>query len=154
MYPQAFPDEDLVPLVRELLDDSRITMSLVATTNSKIVGNVIFTTCGVEGGDARIALLAPLAVAPDHQRQGIGGALVRDGLQKLREARFALVCVLGDPAYYGRLGFVPDKRVTTPYPLPAEWNDAWQSQHLGDATTFDGRLLVPSPWQHEKLWTD
>ena len=154
VYPRAFPEEDLVPVVTELLEDTSITMSLVATADDRIVGNVIFTSCGVEGDDARIALLAPLAVAPDHQRQGIGSALVRDGLRRLQEAGFALVCVLGDPAYYGLLGFVPEKRVTIPYPLPAEWGDAWQSQHLGHVKKFDGRLLVPSPWQHEELWTD
>ena len=77
LYPQAFPDEDLVPVVAELLDDPEITLALVATSNERIVGNVIFTTCGLEGSEARVALLAPLAVAPDCQRQGIGSALVR-----------------------------------------------------------------------------
>ena len=63
MYPQAFPDEDLVPVVTELLEDSSISMSLVATSDSKIVGNVIFTRCDVNGRDDRSAMLAPLAVA-------------------------------------------------------------------------------------------
>ncbi len=153
MYPRAFPDEDLVPVVSELLDDRSITLSLVAASDHEIVGNVIFTDCTVECSNARVALLAPLAVAPEHQRQGVGSALVRDGLQRLRDEGYAFVCVLGDPAYYGRLGFVPEQRVEPPYPIPAEWADAWQSQHLGDAKAIDGRFRVPPPWQHEALWT-
>ena len=153
MYPRAFPEEDLVPVVSELLADESITMSLVATSDDEIVGNVIFTDCAVEGSNARIALLAPLAVAPDSQRQGIGGTLVRDGLQRLQEEGYAFVCVLGDPAYYGRLGFVPERRVEPPYPIPAEWADAWQSQYLDDAAAFEGGFLLPPVWRHEELWT-
>ena len=154
IYPQAFPDEDLVPLVLELLPDTRTTLSLVATIDDEIVGNVIFTSCGAEGGDARVALLAPLAVRPDCQRQGIGSALVDEGLKQLKEEGFGLVCVLGDPAYYSRLGFVPEKNVATPYPIPTEWADAWQSQRLGNPGTLTGKLLVPAQWQRPELWSE
>ncbi len=153
MYPQAFPDEDLVPVVSELLADVAIRTSLVATIDDRIVGNVIFTTCGVEGSDVAVAMLAPLAVAPDRQRQGIGSALVRDGLQRVRKAGFGLVCVLGDPAYYGRLGFTTETTIDTPYPLPAEWATAWQSQALRDVETCAGTLKVPPPWQHPEYWS-
>ena len=154
MYPRAFPDEDLVPVVSELLSDAPIRISLVATIDDRIVGNVIFTTCGVEGSDVEVAMLAPLAVAPDCQRQGIGSALVHDGLRRLREAGFGRVCVLGDPAYYGRLGFTTETKIDSPYPLPAEWATAWQSQALGHAEAGAGRLLVPPAWQHPELWSE
>jgi putative acetyltransferase len=153
IYPRAFPDEDLVPVVRELLDDTDSRLSLVATTGDEIAGNVIFTTCGVQGSDAKVALLGPLVVAPDCQRQGIGSQLVRAGLQQLAEADFDRVCVLGDPGYYGRLGFVRETGIETPYPMPAEWDGAWQSQALGDASTCAGKLVVPPPWQHPELWS-
>lgn len=152
LYPQAFPEEDLVPVVTALLEDPPIRMSLIATIDEEIVGNVIYTTCSVEGEDARIALLAPLAVSPGFQRQGIGSKLVHDGLHRLGEADFDLVCVLGDPAYYGRLGFVPERRVGTPFPLPPEWADAWQSRPLGDLA-IAGNLLVPAQWQRPELWS-
>lgn len=154
MYPRAFPDEDLVPVVTALLDDPPIRTSLVATIDREIVGNVIFTTCALNGSDARVALLAPLAVAPDNQRQGIGSALVKHGGQQLKDAGFALVCVLGDPAYYGRRGFMPERNVKPPYPLPAEWADAWQSQYLGGVMSLAGKLVVPSQWRHPELWSE
>ena len=154
LYPRAFPEEDLVPVVRALLEDPPNRMSLVATIDEAIAGNVIFTSCGVEDSDAKVALLAPLAVAPDFQKQGIGSALVRDGLRRLKEAGFDLVCVLGDPAYYGRFGFVPERHVETPYPIPPEWADAWQSLQLDPAVRLQGRLAVPSQWQHKELWSE
>ena len=55
---------------------------------------------------APIAGLAPLAVLPAAQRQGVGSALVREGLARCRAAGYAIVVVLGDPAYYSRFGFV------------------------------------------------
>ncbi|MDJ0904626.1 MAG: N-acetyltransferase [Woeseiaceae bacterium] len=154
MYPHAFPDEDLVPLVTELLADKPIRMSLVATGDNRVIGNVIFTACRVDGSDAGVALLAPLAVTPDCQRQGVGSALVHDGLRRLGEAGYGVVCVLGDPAYYGRLGFAPEKRIEPPYPIPAQWADAWQSLYLADMAALEGKFLVPPVWQHPELWTN
>lgn len=153
IYPEAFPDEDLLPVVRALLQDPTIGMSLVATTGSRVVAHVFFTSCTVDGSDMKIALLAPLAVAPGLQRQGIGTSIVRDGLQRLQHAGVQLACVLGDPAYYARLGFVAETLIAPPYPLPAEWGSAWQSQHLGDvATSCAGKLSVPPQWRHRELW--
>lgn len=153
LYPEAFPDEDLLPLVRELLQESAITMSLVGTTDSRLSGHAIFTRCGVAGSRVNAALLGPLAVAPACQRQGIGSAIVRAGLRRLEDAGVSLVCVLGDPAYYSRLGFTPEFRVEPPYPLPAEWRSAWQSKHLGDISApCAGQLSVPPQWLRPALW--
>lgn len=153
MYPLAFPEEDLVPLVRDLLGDPGVAMSLVATVDGEIVGHVAFTTCAVEGSNLAASLLAPLAVAPDRQRQGIGSALVHEGLARLGESNVDVVFVLGDPAYYGRLGFGQDSQVQPPYPLPAEWYVAWQSQYLDKATPAgSGKLAVPPQWLDPTLW--
>ena len=149
LYPDAFPDEDLLPLVRELLQEAPDALSLVGIIHSSLVGHVIFTTCGIAGSSDKVALLGPLAVAAAWRRQGIGGAIVRAGLQRLENAGLTRVYVLGDPAYYGRLGFVPAARVAPPYPLPAEWREAWQSMSLGRAEPpHQGKLSVPPPWLH------
>ena len=153
IYTAAFPDEDLVPLVRELLDDRADVLSLVAVANSEVIGHVAFTECSVDEGSSDVALLAPLAVAPAQHRQGIGTDLVRAGFELLEGQGVSRVFVLGDPAYYGRFGFEADARVEPPYALPAEWDGAWQSRSLGESTsTCSGKLLVPPPWQHRSLW--
>ena len=152
LYPKAFPDEDLLPLVRELLQDPTIAMSLVGAINAQVVGHVIFTNCGVTGSCIKAALLGPLAVAPTWQRQGIGSALVRAGLQRQKE-QVDLVFVLGDPAYYGRLGFTQEALIEPPFRLPVEWSEAWQSQYLVDTTLpCAGKLSVPPQWRQPSLW--
>jgi len=153
LYPKAFPDEDLLPVVCALLQDPAIGMSLVATVDSQIAAHVFFTNCTLVDSDTGVALLAPLAVVPELQRKGIGTAIVGDGLQRLRNEGVPLVCVLGDPAYYGRLGFEAEVLVEPPYRLPAEWDGAWQSQYLGDTeTSCAGILSVPPQWQQRELW--
>jgi len=153
LYPRAFPEEDLLPIVRDLLNDPGVALSFVATTGRRVSGHVIFTRCRVGASFANAALLGPLAVAPEWQGQGIGTALVRAGIRQLKAANVNQVYVLGDPAYYSRLGFIPEPSVEPPYPLPAEWDGAWQSQALGESeTTFAGTLSVPDPWMRRTLW--
>ncbi len=153
LYPDAFPDEDLLPLVRELLGEASGVVSLVGLADQAVVGHVIFTTCGIARRPEKVALLAPLAVAPDCQRQGIGSALVRAGLGRVEDAGAQQVYVLGDPAYYGRFGFAPDERVTPPYPLPEQWRSAWQSLSLrASMPHLHGKLSVPHPWRRPALW--
>jgi putative acetyltransferase len=85
LYPDAFPDEDLLPLVRDLLHDTTVATSIVGEIDSRIVGHVIFTKCGVTGKRTNAALLGPLAVTPALQGKGIGSALVRTGLRQLED---------------------------------------------------------------------
>ncbi len=153
LYPKAFPDENLLPLVRELLQDATITVSLVGVADSQIAGHVLFTRCGVVGSSIKASLLGPLAVAPEWQRRGVGSALVRAGLQRLRKEEVHVVCVLGDPRYYVRHGFEQESRIEPPFRLPPEWSSAWQSQYLDDTMApCSGRLAVPVQWQQPALW--
>ena len=153
LYPAAFPDEDLLPLLRELLQERTNVLSLVGIAGSTLVGHIAFTTCSIAGHTDKVALLGPLAVTPAWQRQGIGRAIVHEGSKWMEKANVTRVYVLGDPAYYGRLGFAPETGVTPPYPLPAEWNGAWQSLQLSSAKqTLLGELSVPQPWRQPDLW--
>ena len=154
LYPAAFPEEDLLPVVKSLLATPSIVLSLVAIMESQVAGHVAFTACNVEGSDAKVALLAPLAVAPAVQRQGIGTALVRAGVRHLEENGVSKVFVLGDPAYYGRHGFEREPLVEAPYPIPEQWRDAWQSMGLGDNDRpGTGKLIVPELWKKPELWS-
>jgi len=153
LYAETFPDEDLLPLVRDLLRDSDSALSLVGAIGSQLAGHAIFTRCGLADGSAKAALLGPLAVGPGWQRRGIGSALVRAGLRQLKDADVELIFVLGDPAYYGRFGFTPDRRVAPPFALPSEWSGAWQSRYLRDTSRpCAGKLTVPPPWRRRALW--
>lgn len=154
LYPAAFPDEDLLPLVRALLaEPGSLVLSLVASVGQTLVGHILLTLCGVQGCDAKVALLGPLAVAPDYQQAGVGAALIQAGLREVETYGVSRVLVLGDPAYYSRFGFTPESEVVPPYPLPDEWREAWQSLPLGAATEqVAGELLVPSAWREPALW--
>lgn len=153
LYPRAFPDEDLRALVTALLDEDGGVVSLVAESGGNILGHAIITLCDLEGSGHRVALLGPLCVDPARQRQGIGGALIGAGLTRMQSAGTAQICVLGDPAYYGKFGFKPESRIDPPYPLPKEWRGAWQSRRLtGDLDLPMGRMAVPAPWRDPALW--
>ena len=153
LYAKVFPEEDLLPLVRDLLRDPSIAMSLVGVVDTEVVGHAIFTKCEVVGSGVNAALLGPLAVTPERQRRGIGRSIVCEGLTRLEVAGVQLVCVLGDPAYYARFGFAAETLVEPPYRLPTEWRNAWQSKYLG-ATVLqcDGTLSVPRQWARPALW--
>lgn len=154
LYPLAFPAEDLTGIVGDLLGLSGAVLSLAAWQGDALAGHALFTSGAVATKDGPpVALLGPLAVAPDHQRQGIGRRLVEEGLARLKAQGVALVLVLGDPAYYGRLGFLPERDVLAPYPLPDEWATAWQSVRLDTvAGRPAGRLVLPRPWMRPELW--
>jgi putative acetyltransferase len=154
LYPDAFPNEELRPLVKALLQDTPSVLSLVAIAGrSALIGHIVFTPCSVAGGSDGVALLGPLAVAPAWQKRGVGSALVRAGLDWLRSADFYKIFVLGDPAYYGRFGFDAERSVVPPFPLPEEWRVAWQSISLrSTASRLQGTLSVPPAWNEPTLW--
>jgi len=153
LYPAAFPDEELRPLVEALLVEKTGTLSLIACVDETIVGHLLFTICSVSGRYEDVALLGPLAVAPPHRRQGIGSAVVREGLRLLSEDRVVSVYVLGDPAYYNRFGFSPEGKVVPPYILPDDWLGAWQSHSLKKLDRpLGGKLRVPRAWEQPTLW--
>ena len=152
IYPKAFPEEELRPVVKELLGDGAEAISLVGCLGDELAGHVIFTICSIGGSDKTAALLAPLAVDPVSQKRGVGGALVRYGFEALKKRNVSHVYVLGDPAYYGRFGFAPEANIAPPYPIPPEWREAWQSISLNGASPPPGKLAVPAPWRKPALW--
>ena len=153
LYSAAFPDEDLIPLLRELLSEKNNVFSFFATNNGVLVGHIVFTICSITGRNEKVSLLGPVAVSPHIQRQGIGSTLIQEGLNRLKNDEVTQIYVLGDPAYYCRFGFKPDSNVKPPYDLPQKWQTAWQSVSLHNIkSAFEGTLSVPKPWRQPTLW--
>lgn len=99
-------------------------LSLVAVEDNTIVGHILFSPVTIETdkGSLEALALAPMAVRPDYQRQGIGTALIHQGLDMCRQMDYGIVIVIGHPHYYPRFGFSParDKGLEAPFPVPNE----------------------------------
>lgn len=98
----AFPGSAEADLVEQLRTDDDAAIELVAEVDRTIIGHILFSP--VEAGFRALAL-APLAVFPDNQRQGVGSALVGAGHDLARNQGWTAIFVLGDPGYYGRFGY-------------------------------------------------
>ncbi|MEQ9812738.1 MAG: N-acetyltransferase [Azospirillaceae bacterium] len=95
-------------IVDALRETGTLTVSLVAEADGQIVGHVALSPVTVAGEDVGWFGLGPVSVRPERQGQGIGGALVRAGLTRLRAQGARGCVVLGDPGYYRRFGFTHD----------------------------------------------
>jgi len=109
---RAFGRPAEADLVDALRRNGKVTLSLVAEDDGRIVGHILFSPVTIEAGDDHLAGvgLAPMAVLPELQNRGIGSLLVKRGLDHCREARHQFAVVLGHPEYYPRFGFVPASR--------------------------------------------
>lgn len=99
-------------------------LSLVAIVDNSVVGHILFTKIIIKdnnGKESDSLALAPMAVRPDLQKQGIGRQLIMQGLNKAKELGHKSVIVLGHEHYYPKFGFVPaDKwKINSPYDVPA-----------------------------------
>lgn len=112
----AFERPDEARLVERLRADEDILFELVAEADGELVGHILFSRLWADR-TALFASLAPVAVRPDRQGEGLGSKLVENGLETCREFGVHGVVVLGDPAYYTRFGFSAEaaSRVTSPF---------------------------------------
>ena len=121
---EAFNTEAEADLVEVLRNSGIPLISLVAEQDGELVGHILFSPVTLEQGGSRtsIAGLAPMAVLPACQNEGIGSMLVEKGLVYCKNAGYAAVVVLGHPDYYPRFGFVPSIRygITSEYDVPPE----------------------------------
>jgi len=120
----AFGRENEANLVDKLRGIAS-TFSFVAVQSDRVVGHIFFSLVAVEGKCSRnlsIQGLAPVAVLPNYQRQGIGTLLIREGLKECARSGFQAVVVLGHPDFYSRFGFIPASRksLKCEYDVPDE----------------------------------
>ena len=121
---EAFETEAEASLVNALRNSGCTYLSLVAETENKIVGHILFTPVELSGNDNNLKImgLAPMAVLSKYQNKGIGSKLVQAGLERCRSLGYDAVVVLGHPNYYPKFGFVPSVKygIKSEYEVPAE----------------------------------
>ncbi|WP_424965159.1 MULTISPECIES: GNAT family N-acetyltransferase [unclassified Dinoroseobacter] len=102
-------------LLQALRDESAMELELVAIEKGHVIGHIAFPRLITPEG---WIALAPLTVRSDKRRQGVGAALVREGIDMLRQRHVPAILVLGDPSYYERFGFSVKgaSRLSTAYP--------------------------------------
>lgn len=105
---RSFKGNGEADLVKDLREDGLLTLGVVATDDEgQVMGYVAFSPVAVEGEELQWVGLAPLAVDEGYRGQGLAKKLVYEGLDSLNEFGYAAVVTLGEPAMYGRFGFVP-----------------------------------------------
>ena len=95
-------------IVDALRADGALAVSLVAVLDGEVIGHVAFSPVGIDVAKGNWYGLGPVCVAPGHQRQGIGQALIAAGLEQLKALEASGCVVLGAPGFYGRFGFRSD----------------------------------------------
>ena len=134
---KAFGSIDEAKLTADLLNDKTAEpiISLLAYYEDNAIGHILFTRAYLEERTDQqlFHILAPMAVIPEYQKQGIGGLLIKEGLKRLKEMGSEMVVLLGHIEYYPKHGFIQDAKklgYDAPYPIPKEMKDAWMFQSL------------------------
>jgi putative acetyltransferase len=142
------PDDEVAEarLVDELRTDPGFLphLSLVAVTGDTVVGHVLATRGRLDPLGHEVLGLGPLGVAPEHQRQGVGTALVHAVLAAAEARGEQLVALLGSPDYYRRFGFRPATDLGVEPPDP-RWGAFFQARRLGGAAVT-GRFRYAAPF--------
>jgi lincosamide nucleotidyltransferase A/C/D/E len=127
-------------LVDDLRQRGDAVISLVAERDSRIIGHVLFSKLKAP---MKALGLAPVAVHPSFQKQGVGSALIREGLDQAKEEGWICVFVLGDPTYYGRFGFRVEsaKGYSSPYS-----GDHFMAVPFSDVPKT-GEIIYPEPFK-------
>ena len=143
----AFGGADEADLVEALRMEAAVLLSIVAESDGRIVGHILFSRMSIDTptGAIAAAALAPMAVWPPYQRHGIGGRLIRDGLEALRGLGERIVIVVGHPAFYPRFGFSTGQARFLEHPFPP---DVFMALELspGALDGIRGRVRYPQPF--------
>ena len=124
-------EQDLVVALRN--SDSFIPeLSLVAVKEDKIIGYILFTKIKI--GNHEELALAPLAVLPEYQKQGIGSMLIEQGHKIAKELGYHYSIVLGSENYYPKFGYIPATQcgIQAPFEVP---NENFMAVKLNDTNT-------------------
>jgi putative acetyltransferase len=159
---KAFNSNKEADVAKDLLADptAKPLLSLMAFIEDQPAGHILFTKARLLNSPREIAVsfLAPLAVVPTFQRQGVGDSLVKKGLELLFKSGFELVFVVGHPSYYPRHGFAPAGKLgfETPYPFPKIHANAWMVKALRPDVigSVSGKVVCCDTLSKPALWRE
>jgi len=159
---EAFKSSKEADLTRDLLVDpsAEPRLSLLAFVEGQPAGHILFTRGQLVNAEGKVSVsfLAPLAVVPRFQRQGVGGALIRKGLELLAQSGVDLVFVVGHPDYYPRHGFTQAFKLgfETSFPFPEKDADAWMVQALRPNVigSVSGRVVCCDALNKPEFWRE
>jgi len=116
----AFGQEQEASIVDKLRENCNSVLSLVALTDGKVVGHILFSPAVIEGQHGRLVGtgLAPMAVLPEYQRKGIGTELIQTAIARIKRGRCPYIIVIGHPEYYTRFDFERAGR----FGISSEWD--------------------------------
>ena len=144
----AFGQDEEARLVDALRDGGYVRVSLVAEQAGQIVGHILFSDLPIitRAGTVPALALAPMAVLPELQNQGIGSALVQQGLETCRQQGHRVVVVLGHAHFYPRFGFSP--KLAANLDSPFSGSDSFMPVELvpGALDGVVGRVEHPPPF--------
>lgn len=148
---ETFGGEDEVRLVQNLRETDQFIpeLSLVALHNRRDpVGYILYSEISIHTSEKVVTslALAPVAVTPEMQHEGIGSLLIKEGLMRATSLGYRHVVVLGHENYYPRFGFVPasEKHITGPF----DAGDAFMVKELKKDSLKDisGKVVYPKPF--------
>lgn len=152
VHRRAFGDDEVPRIAEELRARADLyvpELSFVAEEDGRVVGHVMNTWNWIDETGERVLQFSPLGVLPEYQRRGHGSALVRASLEAVRERGESLLLVEGDPAYYGRFGFVRADELGLLPPPEALHESAVQVAILDPEEPLpQGRIVYSEPFRH------
>lgn len=92
-------------IIEALRAAKALAVSLVAEADGRVIGHIAFSPVTISDGTPNWYGLGPISVLPEYQRQGIGKALIREGLSRLKDLNAQGCCLVGHPEYYRKFGF-------------------------------------------------
>ena len=120
---KAFPSDVEATLV-ERIRNSMDVISMVAIVEGKVVGHILFSPLTIENDKESFPalILAPIAVLPEYQNQGIGSKLVEKGVVECRNQGHSIIILVGHPEFYPRFGFKPAEQngIQHPFEVPED----------------------------------
>lgn len=122
--------------------------------NNTLKGGIFLSRLVYPNDPRRVFLLSPVAIATRYQRQGLGQTLITSALEAMKQDGTDIVVTYGDPAFYGRVGFIPISVVDIPAPYPLSHPHGWLCNplHGTAAPKLMGPAQCVSAFQKPDLW--